>query len=173
MGRRLKEEPLIPFGLGLTVYALFGATRSIRRGNKTQTNMYFRARVYAQAFTLLCLCVGSVYWKEDRDKRKHYSGLLAEKRAQEKKDAWIRELEARDREDSEEREKKERRRALRKAEREKAEAEGVVESNDAVKLNSGLPDADIRSLVGGPRILAPAAMLWRWRHARSEDEDQN
>lgn len=126
--------------------------------------MYFRARVYAQAFTLVCICVGSVYYKEDRDKRKYYTGLLAEKRAQEKRDAWIKELEARDREDTAEREKKERRKELRRAQVEQAKSEGVVEANSAIS------DQDLIGLAGGSRILGPAAVLWRWRQRRDQGD---
>ncbi|KAI9652373.1 MAG: Respiratory supercomplex factor 1, mitochondrial [Alyxoria varia] len=162
--RRLREEPLIPLGLGLTVYALYGASRSIRAGNKTQTNMYFRARVYAQAFTLLCLCVGSVYWKGDREKRKYYQGLLSEKRAQEKRDAWIRELEVRDEEDSKERERRQERRRVR---REMEGKEGVqVEGSEA---QSPMRDEDWMRLVGGGRILGSAMLLWNRRKMRDQE----
>merc|ERR1712093_284706 len=71
--RRLKEEPLIPLGCALTCWALYNASRSIRAGDSNRTNRMFRARIYAQGFT-----------------------LLAEKKAKEKNEAWIKELEARD-----------------------------------------------------------------------------
>jgi len=107
--RRLKEEPLIPLGCALTCWALLGATKSIRRGDHATTNRMFRARIYAQGFTLLCLVAGSYYYAEDRDKRKVFEGVKAEQRAKEKNEKWIRELEARDREDREERESRIRR----------------------------------------------------------------
>ena len=59
----------------------------------------FRARIYAQGFTLLALVAGSVYYQTDRSKRKEFEGVMAERKAQEKNQAWIRELEARDEED--------------------------------------------------------------------------
>ena len=99
--RRLKEEPLIPIGTALTCYALFGATRSIRAGDHHTTNRMFRARIYAQAFTLAAMVAGSYYYQADRSKRKEFEGVLAEKKAREKNEAWIRELEARDLEDRE------------------------------------------------------------------------
>ena len=174
LGRRLKEEPLIPLGLAATCYALYGATKSIRRGDKTQTNRFFRARVYAQAFTLLCLCVGSVYWKEDREKRKHYEGLLGEKRAQEKRDAWIKELEARDEEDKLEREKKKRRREI-IAQRKKQEAIEQQESDEnkeqANVRSSMVDDMELRSIATGDSTLLKTAMsLWRrWHSDQRED----
>jgi len=97
--RRLKEEPLIPLGCALTCAALVGATRSIRAGDHNRTNRMFRARIYAQAFTLLAMVAGSMYWQSDREKRKEFDGVIAEKKAKEKNEAWIKELEARDEEE--------------------------------------------------------------------------
>ena len=56
----------------------------------------FRARIYAQGFTIVAMVAGSIYWKSDRQKRKEVEGLVAERKAREKNEAWIRELEARD-----------------------------------------------------------------------------
>jgi hypothetical protein len=68
----------------------------------------FRSRIYAQGFTLLALTAGSFYYGKEREKRKEFEGVLAEKKALEKRDAWIRELEARDQEEKELLEKKRR-----------------------------------------------------------------
>lgn len=169
--RKLKEEPLVPVGLAMTCYALYGATKSIRRGDKYQTNRFFRARVYAQGFTLLCIVVGSIYWKEDRDKRKHYQGLLGEKRAREKKEAWIRELEARDREDELERQSrrasKESRRNAEAAMRQDAMVDretGLSEGSGTSSNSSALDMSDMRRLLTASDILAPAMSLW-WRQS--------
>lgn len=48
---------------------------------------------------------GSYYYNADRLKRKEFTNLVKQRKAQEKKDAWIRELEARDLEDKAWREK--------------------------------------------------------------------
>ena len=48
---------------------------------------------------------GSYYYNADRLKRKEFTDLVKQRKAQEKKDAWIRELEARDLEDRQWREK--------------------------------------------------------------------
>lgn len=61
----------------------------------------FRARIYAQGFTLVAMIAGSMYWQTDRQKRKEFEGVLSEQKAKEKNEAWIRELEARDQEDKE------------------------------------------------------------------------
>ena len=99
--RRLKEEPLIPFGMALTCWALFGASRSIRGGDHNRANRMFRARIYAQGFTLVAMVAGSMYWQTDRQKRKEYDAVVAEQKAKEKNQLWIKELEARDQEDKE------------------------------------------------------------------------
>jgi Hypoxia induced protein conserved region len=61
----------------------------------------FRARIYAQGFTLVALVGGSIFWKDDRMKRKELERALEEKRKAEKREKWLRELEQRDREDRE------------------------------------------------------------------------
>lgn len=61
----------------------------------------FRARIYAQGFTLVAMVAGSVYWQTDRQKRKEFDAVVAEKKAKEKNLLWIKELEARDQEDKE------------------------------------------------------------------------
>ncbi|KAM3069150.1 Respiratory supercomplex factor 1, mitochondrial [Clarireedia jacksonii] len=108
--RRLKEEPLIPLGCALTCMALLGATRSIRAGDHNRTNRMFRARIYAQGFTLVAMVAGSMYWETDRKKRKEFDAVLAEQKAKEKNEAWIKELEARDEEEKELRREREKRR---------------------------------------------------------------
>lgn len=97
--RRLKEEPLIPLGCVGTCYALYLASQSIKAGDSMTANKMFRYRIYGQAFTLVALVGGSYYYNADRILRKEFVKLQTEKKAKEKHEAWIRELEARDRED--------------------------------------------------------------------------
>lgn len=99
LGRRLKEEPLIPLGCILTVWALMGATKQIRAGDHNAANKMFRRRIYAQGFTIAAMFVGSVYWKSDREKRKQWDQLNTEKVQKEKRERWLAELEARDEEE--------------------------------------------------------------------------
>ena len=132
---------------------------------------------------MLCLVVGSVYWKEDREKRKHYQGLLAEKRAQEKREAWIKELEARDEEERLEREMRQKRREIRRQQAKQREAETKdedievkeksVEGEEAEKskrgqgglLKSSLEDEELRACaVGNFGLSGLAIRLWKWRH---------
>jgi hypothetical protein len=97
-------------GCVLTCMALFGASRSIRAGDHNRTNRMFRARIYAQGFTLVAMIAGSVYWQTDRQKRKEFDKVVEERKAREKNEAWIRELEARDEEEKDIRRMREARR---------------------------------------------------------------
>ncbi|KAG9789951.1 Respiratory supercomplex factor 1, mitochondrial [Exophiala dermatitidis] len=99
--RKLRQEPLIPLGCAATCYALYMASKSMRAGDHHQTNRMFRARIYAQGFTLLALVAGSIFYKDERIKRKAFEAALEEKKNAEKRDRWLKELEARDREDQE------------------------------------------------------------------------
>jgi len=101
LSRRLKEEPLIPLGCVLTCWALYGAAKSIRSGDSVTANQMFRKRLYAQAFTIIAMVGGSYYYKADRVRRKEFDNLVAERKAKEKNEKWIQELEARDREEKE------------------------------------------------------------------------
>lgn len=103
--RKIRQEPLIPVGCAATCYALYMATKSIRAGDHHQTNRMFRARIYAQGFTLLALVAGSIFYKDERQRRKHFDTAIEEKKNAEKRDKWIRELEARDQEDKDWRER--------------------------------------------------------------------
>lgn len=97
--RKIKEEPLVPLGMGLTVFAFVNAYRAIRRGDSRQANNMFRARVAAQGFTVVAMVAGSMYYSQDRQKTKELRKLKEERDAEEKRQRWIRELEARDEED--------------------------------------------------------------------------
>jgi hypothetical protein len=105
--------------------ALFGASRSIRAGDHNRTNRMFRARIYAQGFTLVAMIAGSVYWQTDRQKRKEFDKVVEERKAREKNEAWIRELEARDEEEKDIRRMREARR--------RGVSVDVVRSEDAEK----------------------------------------
>ncbi|APA07329.1 hypothetical protein sscle_02g020990 [Sclerotinia sclerotiorum 1980 UF-70] len=151
--RRLKEEPLIPLGCILTTLALVGATRSIRAGDHNRTQRMFRARIYAQGFTLLAMVAGSMYWDSDRKKRKEFEGVLAEQKAKEKNEAWIKELEARDEEEKEMRRMRDERR--RRAEGKSAASGLVVDAANAgaeegEKTKNGIVD-QMKGMVWGKK----------------------
>lgn len=138
--RRLREEPLIPLGVGVTCWAFYNAARAIRTGNGSRTNQFFRYRLYAQSFTLVAMLGGSFYYNADRLKRKEYTDLVKRRKDQEKRDKWIRELEARDQEDKEWREKLGRARDF---QREELEREAIEEK----KRREGRSD-DGRGVIG-------------------------
>ena len=92
----------------------------------------FRYRIYGQAFTLAALVGGSYYYNADRLLRREWDKLQQEKKAKEKHDAWIRELEIRDREDQDWRERMGK---VRDARRD--EAEKRIQAMEAKKSESG------------------------------------
>ncbi|KZF26238.1 hypothetical protein L228DRAFT_235336 [Xylona heveae TC161] len=145
--RKLKEEPLVPFGCAVTCYALYQATKSMRRGDHARTNRMFRARIYAQGFTLLAIVAGSAYYKEEREKRHEYDTAVAQQKAKEKSEAWIKELEARD---LEEKEYQERRKAARQA---AEEARGAGAARSALEKSERREEVGVlqavRDLVNG------------------------
>ncbi|KAI1375480.1 hypoxia induced protein conserved region-domain-containing protein [Hypoxylon crocopeplum] len=99
IGRKLREEPLIPLGTVLTCLALVNAWRGMRKGDHAQVQRMFRARIGAQAFTVMAMVAGGAYYGADREKRKELIKLEAQQRAEERNRKWLKELEVRDEED--------------------------------------------------------------------------
>ncbi|KAI1761157.1 hypoxia induced protein conserved region-domain-containing protein [Hypoxylon sp. FL1150] len=99
IGRKLREEPLIPLGCVLTTLALYNAWRATRRGDHAQVQRMFRARIGAQAFTVMAMVAGGAYYGADREKRKELIKLEAQQRAEERHQKWLKELEVRDEEE--------------------------------------------------------------------------
>ncbi|RDW93887.1 respiratory supercomplex assembly factor RCF1 [Aspergillus mulundensis] len=104
-GRRFKEEPWVPVGCAATSYALWRAYRSMKAGDSVEMNRMFRARIYAQGLTLFAVVAGGMYYRTERTQRREFEQALEVRKGQEKRDAWLRELEIRDREDKEWRER--------------------------------------------------------------------
>lgn len=90
----------------------------------------FRRRIYAQAFTILAMAAGSMYWQEDRNKRKEFEKLQSEKAALEKRDAWLRELEARDEEEKARKAKLEKRKLREAAAGSQSDIKSVLEPSE-------------------------------------------
>jgi hypothetical protein len=86
-------------GTGLTCLALYNAWRAMRRGDHAGVQRMFRARIGAQAFTVVAMVAGGAYYGADREKRKELIKLEAQKRAEERNQKWLHELEVRDEED--------------------------------------------------------------------------
>lgn len=90
-----------------------------------------------------------------------YQGLLGEKRAREKKEAWIRELEIRDREDEIER----KRRALRRQRLAAGMPPDLEEEEEEGTLNTSLVEGEgVRGLLAGRGVLAQAMCAWWGRN---------
>ncbi|KAG8667452.1 Respiratory supercomplex factor 1, mitochondrial [Fusarium poae] len=133
--RKIKEEPLIPLGIGLTTAAFINAYRALRRGDSKQANRMFRARVAAQGFTIVAMLAGSMYYQKDREKTKELRQLQEQKDAEEKRQKWIRELEARDEEEKAMRAKLEKRRQQVQAQRAE-EAKTTAEPTEGSESSS-------------------------------------
>ncbi|KAI1138305.1 altered inheritance of mitochondria protein 31, mitochondrial [Hypoxylon sp. FL0543] len=129
IGRKIREEPLIPLGIVLTTVALYNAWRAMRRGDHAQVQRMFRARIGAQAFTVMAMVAGGAYYGADREKRKELIKLEAQQRAEERHQKWLRELEVRDEEEKQlkaaMKRRQERVRQRRAEEKEKATTEGA------------------------------------------------
>lgn len=138
----------------------------MKAGDHAKTNRMFRRRIYAQGFTLLAMVAGSAYWEKDRAKRKEYNDLVDEKQKKEKRDAWIKELEARDEEDKQIEAMKQRLAQARGAEEKrlteaKARAtEAKIHSDTSGIVRSVLEPADARSV---SPLLDVAMRLWQSR----------
>ncbi|KAI1500167.1 mitochondrial hypoxia responsive domain-containing protein [Biscogniauxia marginata] len=133
VSRKLREEPLIPLGTVLTCVALYNAWRAMSRGDHAQVQRMFRARIGAQAFTVMAMVAGGAYYGADREKRRELVKLEAQQRAEDRHQRWLRELEVRDEEDKQiqavmrrKRERLEQRRADEKARAKAKENEGAA-----------------------------------------------
>lgn len=73
----------------------------MKAGDSTEMNRMFRARIYAQAFTLVALVAGGMYFKTERAQRREFEQAVELRKKTEKRDAWLKELEVRDKEDRE------------------------------------------------------------------------
>lgn len=109
-----------------------------------------------------------MYWQTDRQKRKEFEGVVAERKAKEKNEAWIRELEARDEEEREIRAMREaKRKGIKYIKEEKLKEtpkEGVAEQIEMTKMNAETKEAveggakkakgvldSVREMIGGKK----------------------
>lgn len=105
---------------------------------------------------------GSYYYNADRLRRKEYTDLVNKRKAQEKRDAWIRELEARDQEDKDWRQKLGKAKDFQREEKERQAAEDKKRGSDdgrgvinAVKEKlKDAKDAEVKSQTAEQKLMA-------------------
>ncbi|KAG8989731.1 Respiratory supercomplex factor 1, mitochondrial [Tulasnella sp. 427] len=82
---KCKQQPLVPLGAVVTVWALLGAVREFKRGNSQNVNRYLRFRVVAQGATVAAMLIGSVIYEKSIREQKE----AEEKQEQERKMAIL------------------------------------------------------------------------------------
>lgn len=87
----------------------------MRKGDHQQVQRMFRARVLAQAFTVVAIAAGGLYFGAERNQEREAWKAQQDQQAEEKRQKWIRELEARDEEEKELRARLDKRREKKKA----------------------------------------------------------
>lgn len=109
----------------------------MRKGDHARVQRMFRARIGAQAFTVMAMVAGGAYYGSDREKRKELIKLEAQQRAEERHHKWLHELEVRDEEDKQ----------LKAAMKRRQQRRQEKKAEDAEKMGDELqaettPDAD-------------------------------
>ncbi|KAI8623779.1 mitochondrial hypoxia responsive domain-containing protein [Xylariaceae sp. FL1651] len=176
--RKLREEPLIPLGTALTCLALYNAWRAMRRGDHAGVQRMFRARIGAQAFTVVAMVAGGAYYGADREKRKELIKLEAQQRAEERHQKWLHELEVRDEEDKQlkaairrKRERVEQKRAEKRDAEQEAKTEAAVaaaaaavDAQPEIKTDTTVPEAK-----KGSSVLGALSDAGGWFGTRKEE----
>lgn len=93
---RSKQQPLVPLGTLLTTAAVALAAKSLKQGRKQDTQRYFRYRVGFQAFTLVALVAGGLYYQKESAEQKQTREDKLREKAKLREQMWIEELERRD-----------------------------------------------------------------------------
>lgn len=132
-------------GCAATSYALYRAYRSMRARDSVELNRMFRARIYAQFFTILAVVGGGMYYQTERKQRREFEQVLEARKSQEKRDAWLRELEIRDQED---REWRERHAAIEAAAKEAGKRKAAAEKPEQDSARAPIEESDEKKSSG-------------------------
>ncbi|KXJ89554.1 hypoxia induced protein conserved region-domain-containing protein [Microdochium bolleyi] len=169
--RKLREEPLIPLGCGLTVLALVNAWRAMRKGDHQGVQRMFRARVGAQAFTVVAMVAGGAYYGKDREKRQELIKLESQQRAEERQAKWLRELEVRDEEDKALKESIKRRRE--RAEQRKADAAAGRDSDASAPLSGSGDQGTQPKSEGSSGVLSAISSAGGWFGSKKAEQPKS
>lgn len=110
----------------------------MRKGDHHQVQRMFRARVAAQAFTIVAIVGGGLYFGAERHKERETWKAAEEEKADEKRQKWIRELEARDEEEKALKARLEKRKEKKRAADADA-AKAAFRAADAAKTDAEAP----------------------------------
>lgn len=129
----------------------------MRKGDHQQVQRMFRARVLAQGFTVVAIAAGGLYFGAERNQERETWKLQQDQKAEEKRQRWIRELEARDEEEKDLQARLEKRRERKKA----ADADAAREAfraAEAAKLQGTVDTPP--SEVGGGNAAGSSTSGW-------------